>query len=291
MTTTEERPGGVWIKVPVALRAIASGLLVALIAANVWPLLLLGLGAPLAAPAEILFLGLYVWWARGGGPPRATRAVRASAFRTGGLSSTGQWAWGLLAAFCFAGVVHAAIVLLFRLVPFPRAAFREGYDVSFIPTLPSRWLAVVVSATSAGVCEETGFRGYMQRPIEQRHGAPTAICISSLWFMALHLNKGWATLGMVPIVLGAGVLLGLLAWSSRSLVPCMVGHVAMDVGLFAYWWTGIAGDFTARPLAETGLDQPFFLACAAFAFALLVVLVSIGKLRRSRATIVGQRAA
>jgi hypothetical protein len=31
----------------------------------------------------------------------------------------------------------------------------------------------------------------------------------------------------------------------------------MDIGLFAYWWTGIAGDFTARPITETGVDQPF----------------------------------
>jgi membrane protease YdiL (CAAX protease family) len=69
----------------------------------------------------------------------------------------------------------------------------------------------VVSATSAGICEETGFRGYVQRPIEQRHGAPVAILISSLFFMALHLNKAWATPGMVPIVFGAGVLLGLPA--------------------------------------------------------------------------------
>jgi membrane protease YdiL (CAAX protease family) len=80
---------------------------------------------------------------------------------------------------------------------------------------------------------------YMQRPIEQRHRAAVAILISSLFFMALHLNKAWATPGMVPIVFGAGVLLGLLAWSSGSLIPGMIGHIMMDIGLFAYWWTGI----------------------------------------------------
>ena len=114
----------------------------------------------------------------------------------------------MIAAIFFAVTIHAAIVLLFRFVPFPMAAFRRGYDFSFIPSLPLKWLAVVVSATSAGICEETGFRGYMQRPIEQRHGAPVAILVSSFFFMALHLTKGWATLGMVPIVFGAGVLLG-----------------------------------------------------------------------------------
>jgi membrane protease YdiL (CAAX protease family) len=267
------------MKLPVWLRAIVSGLLIGMSAANVWLLLLLNLGAPLAAILEAMFLALYVWWAAGGGPPRRLQSVRATAFRRGRLSST-QWFWGIVAAFFFAATIHASIVLLFRLVPFPMAAFRQGYDFSFIPSVPLRWLAVVVSATSAGICEETGFRGYMQRPLEQRYGAPVAILISSSFFTVLHLTKDWATVGMVPIIFGAGVLLGLLAWSSGSLIPCIIGHTIMDIGLFAYWWTGIAGEFTARPISETGVDQPFLFACAALATALFVVLLAISRLRR-----------
>jgi hypothetical protein len=120
----------------------------------------------------------------------------------------------------------------------------------------------------------------MQRPIEQRHGAPVAILISSLFFLALHLTKDWATPGMVPIVFGAGVLLGLLAWSSGSLIPGMIGHVVMDIGLFSYWWTGIAGDFTLRPITETGVDRPFLIEFAAFASSLFIVLLAISRLRR-----------
>lgn len=280
--TTRARVSSSWTKLPVSLRAIISGLLIALPAANVWPLLLLNFGVPLAAIAEAIFLGLYLWWAGGGGPPQTTQAARATALRRGALSAT-QWSWGVIAALFFAATVHASIVLLFRFVPFPMAAFRQGYDLSFIPSLSLKWLAVLVSATSAGICEETGFRGYMQRPIEQRQSALVAILISSLFFMAVHLPKGWATLGMVPIVLGAGVLLGLLAWSSGSLIPGIIGHVAMDIGLFAYWWTGIAGDFTARPVAETGVDQPFLIACAAFVLSLFVVLFAILELRRRTA--------
>jgi hypothetical protein len=70
-----------------------------------------------------------------------------------------------------------------------------------------------------------------------------------------HLTKGWAVVGMVPIVSTAGVLHGLLAWSAGSLIPSIIGHIVMDIGLFAYWWTGIAGDFTARPITETGVDS------------------------------------
>ena len=275
---TSHRAPNIWSRLPIALRAIISGLLIALVPANVWPLLLLNLGMPLAAIAEAIFLALYVWWTGGGGPPRTTQAARATAFRRGRLSPR-QWGWGLVAALFFAITIHASLVLLFRIVPFPTAAFRQGYDF-FIPSLPLRWIAVVVSAASAGICEETGFRGYMQRPIEQRHGAPVAILISSLFFTTLHLTKGWAMAGMVPIVFGAGVLLGLLAWSSGTLIFGMIGHVVMDIGLFAYWWTGIAGTFTARPITETGVDRSFLIASAVFATSLFFVLLAISKLRQ-----------
>jgi membrane protease YdiL (CAAX protease family) len=279
---TQNRAPGLWANLPTLFRAIISGLLVALVAANVWPVLLLTLNVPLATITEAMFLAFYLWWTAGGGPPRTTQAVRANLFRRTTLSPT-QWFWSITAAIFFAATIHAAIVVLFRFVPFPMATFRRGYNLSFIPSLPLKWLAVIVSATSAGICEETGFRGYMQRPIEQRHGVPIAILVSSLFFMVVHLTKGWATLGMVPIVFGAGVLLGLLAWSSGSLIPGMIGHVIMDIGLFAYWWTGIAGDFTARPITETGLDQPFLIACAAFAASLSIVLFSISRLRNAPA--------
>jgi membrane protease YdiL (CAAX protease family) len=273
-----------WAKLPTPVRAILSGLVVALIATNVWPLLLLNLSVPLATIAEAIFLALFLYWTAGGGPPRTTQAVRANSFRSATLSPT-QWCWSILAAVFFAATIHASIVLLFRLVPFPTATFRHGYNLSFIPSLPLKWLAIIVSAASSAICEETGFRGYMQRPIEQRHGARTAILLSSIFFTLVHLTKGWATLGMVPIVFGAGILLGLLAWSSGSLIPGMIGHLIMDIGLFAYWWTGVAGDFTARPITQTGLDRPFLIAGAVFAASLSVVLFSIQKLRKTASPI------
>jgi membrane protease YdiL (CAAX protease family) len=278
--TFDERAGSPpRIKSLVTLRAVVAGLLIAMFAANVWPLFLLNLGVPAAAMIEAIFLALYVWWAGGGGPPHRWQAARAAAFRRKTLSQA-QWTWGLVAAFFFAGTIHASLVLLFRFVPFPTTAFRHGYDFSFIPTQHLRWLAVVISATSAGICEETGFRGYMQQPIELRYGAPVAIAISSFFFLAVHLSKSWALVGMIPIVFGAGLLLGLLASSSESLIPGMIGHTMMDVGLFAYWWSSIAGTFSGRPISESGVDGPFVLACGAFTISLAIVLLAISKLRR-----------
>jgi membrane protease YdiL (CAAX protease family) len=273
---------GVWGRVPVIIRAVIGGILIGMIAANVWPILLLALGTPVAALAEIAFLALYTWWAAGGGAPARFKALRADYFRAGSLSRS-QWLWGILAAFSFAASIHAAIALLFRLVPFPAAAFHQGYDFSFISSRQMQWLACVVSALSAGVCEETGFRGYMQRPIENRHGPVVAILISSLFFLLLHLTKDWALIGMIPIVFGAGILLGTLARASGTLVFCILGHWIMDIGLFAYWWTQIAGTFSQRPISEVGMDGTFFMECGAFAVALTLMLTATARLRGLRA--------
>jgi membrane protease YdiL (CAAX protease family) len=267
-----------WAKLPISLRAIVSGLFLAVVSLNVWPALLAILPMPLAGCAEATFLLFFLWWAGGGGPPHSTKSDRAASFRSGKLSVM-RWVWGLCAALFFAVTVHASIVLLFRFVPFPVATFRNGYDLSFIHSQFLKWTVILISAVSAGICEEIGFRGYMQRPIEQRSGVFPAVLIS-LFFMAVHLTKAWATLGMIPIVFGAGLLLGLLAWSARSLLPAIVGHIVMDIGLFAYWWTGVAGEFSARTISQTGMDRPFFIAFFTFAVSLGIVVFATFKLRR-----------
>jgi membrane protease YdiL (CAAX protease family) len=278
---TEGSTQGVWARMPVVIRAVIGGILVGMTAANIWPIMLVALGMPIAAVAELAFLALYIWWASGGGAPARFKATRAYYFRVRPLSGA-QWFWGCIAALSFAATIHAAIVLLFRCVPFPAAEFHRGYDFSFIASRQMQWLACVVSALSAAVCEETGFRGYMQRPIENRHGPVAAILISSLLFMLLHLTKDWALIGMVPIILLGGLLLGLLAWASGTLVFGILGHWIMDIGLFAYWWTQIAGTFQQRPISEVGVDRVFFVECAAFAVMLILMLAASSRLRKLR---------
>ena len=104
--TSQKNVPGLWSRLPVSLRAVVSGFLIVLIPINVWPVLLFKLGAPAATLVEAIFLGLYVWWAAGGGPPRITQAARATAFRRGGLSPK-QWFWGGLGALAFAVTVHS----------------------------------------------------------------------------------------------------------------------------------------------------------------------------------------
>jgi hypothetical protein len=97
------------------------------------------------------------------------------------------------------------------------------------------------------------------------------------------LNKSWSLMAMTPIVFGAGVLLGMLARASGTLLFCMLGHWIMDIGLFAYWWTQIAGRFGQRPLSETGLEPTFYLELGVFGAALTLLLLAMARLGRLRA--------
>jgi CAAX prenyl protease-like protein len=156
-------------------------------------------------------------------------------------------------ALFFAATIHSSIVLLSALCRFRWQRF--GEVLIFLHSLA----AVQVGASRSprrrrGFAKRPGFRGCIQRPIEQRHGAPAAILISSPFFTALHLTKAWATPGIIAIVFGAGMLPGLLACSSGSLIPGIIGHAVMHIGLFAYWWTSLAGEFTMHPVTETGVD-------------------------------------
>jgi hypothetical protein len=100
--------------------------------------------------------------------------------------------------------------------------------------------------------------------------------------MLIHLTKDWALFGMVPIVLGAGVLLGALARASGTLIFVMLGHWIMDIGLFAYWWTQIAGTFSQRPIFESGLDASAYVEAVVFAVVLIVLLIAMRRLSDAR---------
>ena len=71
----------------------------------------------------------------------------------------------------------------------------------------------------------------------------------------------------------------MLARRSASLVFCILGHTLMDIGLFAYWWTQIAGTFPQRPISETGLEPTFYIEAAVLGLAFLVFVVSAARVK------------
>jgi membrane protease YdiL (CAAX protease family) len=215
----------------------------------------------------------------GSGWPVATREARRERFRALRLPRAVR-AWSLAAAMLFVVVAQSSFVVTFRLVEFPAELFNQGFGFDDIPPWIA-WMFVVMASLAAGICEEVGFRGYMQVPLEKRYGPRVAIVITSLMFTILHLNQAWA-LPLLIHLFALGALFGILAHAAGSLIPSIVAHVVLDVFNFAYWWSDVAGRFEKRPLAETGIDAHFILWSLVLGASLALLVWTVHKTRVAR---------
>jgi membrane protease YdiL (CAAX protease family) len=273
--------GGLWKRAPLVLRAVVVGLLVTEVGITGWTVVLAGLPPllwPVAVPA---LLALYWLFFSGRVINRANQSVRRECFRDTTLAPA-TWKWGLVAAALFVVAMQASFFTLFRLVPFPAEQFARPAIMEGTPTA-ALWVALITASIVAGICEETGIRGYVQRPLERPYGPVGAIAISTAVFAFLHLNQPWV-ITLMPCILLAGVLLGALAYSSQSLIPGMIGHSVMDVFNFSYWWWSLTGHYNGRTIFETAVDVDFVITIGTLVASLALYLFVIRKLQcvRSR---------
>jgi len=144
------------------------GLLVAQIGIVAW----LALLAFIPEPRPIFLMGilLFLYWKYSSGSwwPKTTAAARRNSFCLGELPAA-VWKRGLAAAMLLVVVLESGLVVTFRVIELPAEAFTAEYGLDSIPL----WMAALV----AGICEETGFRGYMQVPMEKRYGPGVGITI------------------------------------------------------------------------------------------------------------------
>jgi membrane protease YdiL (CAAX protease family) len=266
-------------RIPVAIRAVITGLIVFLIGITLWSIDYKYVPAPWFLLIMIVVLWAYVNYFSGNWVQNDNTAFRKVNFRKIKLS-TAEWRLGLIAAVLFVVVFQSSFVVTFRLIQFPEHEFKAQYKIlDDFPTWLA-WLTIIVSSLVAGICEETGFRGYMQVPIEKRYGAFWGIIVTSLFFFLLHLDKSWAPL-IIAHIFFASVLLGLLAYRSGSLLPGIIGHTVMDIFNFSYWWSNVAGNFEKKTIFVTGLDLHFTAWCVIFLTATILFFFTISKYKKN----------
>jgi membrane protease YdiL (CAAX protease family) len=200
------------------------------------------------------------WW------PRSTAEARSQNFRAVKLSPA-VWKWSLAGTFFFVVILQSATVLTFRLIEFPAEASAD-YGLDALPVWVA-WITIIMASLVAGVCEEIGFRGYMQVPLEERYGPVVGITIVSIMFTVFHLNQAWAQPVLFQIF-AISTLFSILAYTSGSLIPSIIGHTIMDIFNFAFWWTDLAGDFEWQTIAVTGIDLLFITAVLTFVVSLVL---------------------
>ena len=176
---------------------------------------------PVAAIAVNLLLGsVFVWWfvLR----PAAVRNLPARAtLRLRGLGASARWLPLLGAAL----VTHvlAYLVVFARFIPLPpeneilEAYIRRPFGGAAVFTV-----AVVI----APLLEEFFFRGWMQRTLERRYESTVAIVVTAVAFAAVHFDE----FGFV-VRLAFGLLVGYVAYSTRSVWPGVVLHATYNAGV------------------------------------------------------------
>ena len=253
-----------WQRIPVLIRAIVSGAFVQSIGVGAWVLCLAVIPAPWSAVVMGGILWLYWKYFSGSWWPRSTAAARSKKFRAVKLS-TAAWKWSLAGTFLFVLVLQSAAVLTFRLIEFPAEASAD-YGLDALPVWVA-WITIIMASLVAGICEEIGFRGYMQVPLEERYGPVVGITIVSIMFTVFHLHQAWAQPVLFQIF-AISTLFSILAYTSGSLIPSIIGHTIMDIFNFAFWWTDLAGDFELQTIAVTGIDPLFITAVLIFVVSL-----------------------
>jgi len=169
-----------------------------------------------------------------------------------------------------------------RLVRLPA---QRDLDPSQFPAA-TVFLWVVMSAVVAGVVEETAFRGYLQRPIEQRHGPVVAILITGALFGFAHFSHPDVGLALLPYYVAVAAMYGSLAYFTDSTLPSMTLHMGGNIfsafDLFARgrseWQLS-----TAQPklIWETGPDAAFIGNVVAFIMVSALTVCAFAGLARA----------
>jgi membrane protease YdiL (CAAX protease family) len=276
-TTISNQISGFWNKVPLIIKAILIGFLVSSVGIGIWSIMLLRFTAPWSILPMIIALWAYCKFFSGGWSNK-NAGIKKENFRSIKPSSS-VWKWGLTGAIFFVVVVQASFVITFRIIEFPAERFTADYKM--LDTLPEwvAWAILIMSSIVAGICEETGFRGYMQVPLEKKYGPAVAIILTSFIFMALHLSHSWA-LPILPHIFFASVLLGLLAYRSGSLIPGIIGHSILDVFDYSVWWSDITGGFKKQTIFKTGIDIHFIIWVLFFLIGLFIFFKALNKLKK-----------
>jgi membrane protease YdiL (CAAX protease family) len=260
---------------PVWVKGLLLGFLVNTIGIVNIPIFTTFLPPTLALIAIPTYLFLYYKFLSGSWGHAASKATRKKYFRANALSPL-QWRWGLFAAVTLAILWGVSLVVTFRLIEYPAEEFTQGNVMDTLPT-GIAWIAIILAALSAGLCEETGFRGYGQVALEERYGPVVAILLNSILFVVIHLHQPWAPPVLLHLFVVA-ILFGLLAYASKSLVPSIIAHFLLDIGNFSYWWSNVAGKFEYLPISQTGVDSHFVIATLVFVSSIAAFFWAIRKL-------------
>ena len=210
-------------------------------------------------------------------PPLAMAFLLTSSPRRP-LNSTGRNGRFLLLA---AGLALGMNPLVNELRPWVERFFPMPIELKkaledMFKDMPDFLTAFMLFAFIPAVCEEVAFRGFILTGLERRHVPRTAILMSAILFGFMHVFVSLFQQLFNATLLG--LVLGLLAVRSRSLIPGIVFHVinnglAVAAGYWVATTTGqrVAGWLYRDP--QSGLYHVWLLVVSILVSACLLTLL------------------
>jgi membrane protease YdiL (CAAX protease family) len=209
-------------RIGTSLAALSAGLLTWLL----WyiPLGLLFQASPAVAIAGMvaitaLFLRVYALPSRWGARARARSRVR----RIGRA-----WPWVALTAPAMTGLTLGLWTVLLAMGWATETGFGEELE-KFLARPGGEVAFYILAIAVAPLLEEFGFRGWIQRPLEKRWGAQTAIAVTAVLFALAHFEPQ-----AVPVRLASGLVLGHAVYATRSIWAGVALHVSWNAGVLAF---------------------------------------------------------
>ncbi|HEV7241606.1 MAG TPA: type II CAAX endopeptidase family protein [Thermoanaerobaculia bacterium] len=261
-------PSRIWNRVPIVVRAVLSGFLVLTVGGILTgPLLFANIKFSPDVPWSVPLLAAYMWffwqYLRGRWWPRSTADARRRGLRANPLSSR-TWLWAMTTGSLSLVGIFALHVVVGRLTPL---------NITIPPLLrdlPSFTLISVLLMVSviAGIVEEAAFRGFMQGPIEKRHGVVAAIAVVSVVFGIAHLTD-WQpsmTAARMGFIVLAAIFYGIMVHVTNSILPGLILHAAGNAIGTVWIWLLSRGpqskEVFQRGFAAASADPQFWVNCA-----------------------------
>jgi membrane protease YdiL (CAAX protease family) len=182
------------------------------------------------------------------------------------------------------------IALVFGLNLANRMVILPNQDAAVFAGIPAVtvWSLLLAAAPVAGIVEEAAFRGYMQRPIERRHGPAIAILITGTMFAVAHLDF---TPILWPYYVAVAAVYGAIAFLTDSIWPAIVLHTAgnlySNTDLLLHGkaeWQASAGP--SALVWATGVDHAFAVTMVAFLVVSAVAWLAYRRLAAAATTLV-----
>ena len=202
-----------------------------------------GLGGLATSPAAMAAgqVAFILDAAAGDGGPADVVARGGRSASTG--RSRGTWRWRVGLALTLNPLVNELRPIVEWLFPISQVV--EEALGQMMKKIPSLGVAVLLFAVVPAVCEELAFRGFILSGLERGHRTRSAILLSALLFGFLHV-----LLSLFQQLFNAtllGLVLGLLAVRSRSILPGILFHFINNA--LAVVMGAVAGDQAHRWIA------------------------------------------